>query len=260
MKITVLSFFRDPNDLFSYGDADGKGIDAKLQHPLGVSYIPSTKSLIVADSYNHKLKTIRDLDQKAASCCTIPDISANEPGGIGLSDDGCTLYIADTNNHSIKSVDLKTFSSREIVPVMKDLDSTDEGIQNPTKQDLEITLPKDEGIFTLALDFKCIPGTHLNHDAPSNWTLQLPSGWENEGGLKGPIKGEHLDLNISYNYSQDDNEKSHIKLGAKTYLCSDVDGTCSQSQNNYEIICHKNLNLSSKNDEKKLFHFPIHLN
>ena len=43
-------------NLFAYGDKDGKGIDAKLQHPLGVAMVTSTKSLLVADSYNHKVK------------------------------------------------------------------------------------------------------------------------------------------------------------------------------------------------------------
>ena len=251
--------FRDPNDLFSYGDIDGKGTDAKLQHPLGVAFIPSTKSLIVADSYNHKLKTIQDLDQRAASCLTIQDISTNEPGGIGLSHDASTLYIADTNNHSIKAVDLATNSIREIGPVMKNLDCTDEGIKEPAKQSLEITLSKDEGAFALALQFKCTQGTHLNHEAPSNWTLQLPSGWENDGGLKGPVKGDHLDLNISYNYMVEGNDMASIKLVTKTYLCSDIDGTCSQSQNSYEIICHKKEGSNLNCEEKRLFQFPIHL-
>ena len=103
-KFLYLCSFRDPNDLFAYGDVDGKGIDAKLQHPLGVAFIPSTKSLIVADSYNHKLKTIQDLDQRAASCKTIEDITTNEPGGIGLSHDASILYIADTNNHILISL------------------------------------------------------------------------------------------------------------------------------------------------------------
>ena len=30
---------KNPMDLFSYGDQDGKGTEAKLQHPLGVASI-----------------------------------------------------------------------------------------------------------------------------------------------------------------------------------------------------------------------------
>ena len=218
--------------------------------------------MIVADSYNHKLKNIQDLDQRVASCQTIQGILTNEPGGIGLSKDASILYIADTNNHTIKALDLKTNTSQEIIPILKDLDCTDEGTQEPTQQILEITLPNDKGMFTLALQLKCAPGTHLNPDAPSNWTLQLPSGWKNDEGVKGPMKGDHLDFNISYDFNQEglrSGTNACIKLGAKTYLCSDIDGTCSSSQNSYEIICHKKLDSTSNDIDRKLFQFPIHI-
>lgn len=42
-------------NLFAFGDVDGKGVDAKLQHPLGVAWAPQQRLLYVADSYNHKV-------------------------------------------------------------------------------------------------------------------------------------------------------------------------------------------------------------
>lgn len=42
-------------NLFAFGDVDGKGVDAKLQHPLGVAWTPEQSLLYVADSYNHKV-------------------------------------------------------------------------------------------------------------------------------------------------------------------------------------------------------------
>ena len=42
-------------NLFAFGDQDGKGVDVKLQHPLGVAWNPLTQRLYVADSYNHKV-------------------------------------------------------------------------------------------------------------------------------------------------------------------------------------------------------------
>lgn len=42
-------------NLFAFGDLDGKGVDAKLQHPLGVAWAPKQSLLYVADSYNHKV-------------------------------------------------------------------------------------------------------------------------------------------------------------------------------------------------------------
>ena len=41
-------------DLFAYGDSDGKGRDVRLQHPLGVAWSERDNLIYVADSYNHK--------------------------------------------------------------------------------------------------------------------------------------------------------------------------------------------------------------
>nr|XP_053634639.1 NHL repeat-containing protein 2-like [Cherax quadricarinatus] len=49
----VVGAARDPLDLFAYGDVDGIGIDAKLQHPLAVATVGDC--VYLADSYNHKV-------------------------------------------------------------------------------------------------------------------------------------------------------------------------------------------------------------
>ncbi len=43
------------DNLFRFGDKDGSGTGALLQHPLAVLALP-TGEVVVADSYNHKLK------------------------------------------------------------------------------------------------------------------------------------------------------------------------------------------------------------
>jgi sugar lactone lactonase YvrE len=48
-------------NLFSFGDRDGKEFDAKLQHPLGVAWCNQDKTLYIADSYNHRLKAVNVL-------------------------------------------------------------------------------------------------------------------------------------------------------------------------------------------------------
>ena len=49
----------DALDLFDFGDEEGVGYACKLQHPLGVHYCHANKSLYVADTYNHKIKVMR---------------------------------------------------------------------------------------------------------------------------------------------------------------------------------------------------------
>ena len=50
---------RDPTNLFAYGDVEGAGLLARLQHPLAVAWNRQRGELYVADSYNHKIKKVR---------------------------------------------------------------------------------------------------------------------------------------------------------------------------------------------------------
>ena len=43
------------DNLFKFGDRDGRGSEALLQHPLGVCVIDSS-TVLVADTYNHRVK------------------------------------------------------------------------------------------------------------------------------------------------------------------------------------------------------------
>jgi DNA-binding beta-propeller fold protein YncE len=92
--------------LFDFGDVDGVGPRARLQHALGVVYVDG--KLYVADTYNSKIKVI---DPSTRSCNTFAggDKKArlfNEPGGISHANG--KLYVADTNAHRIQVIDLET--------------------------------------------------------------------------------------------------------------------------------------------------------
>jgi DNA-binding beta-propeller fold protein YncE len=100
--------------LFDFGDVDGVGDEVRLQHPLGVVYNPSDGLLYVADTYNGKIKTV-DLETRRAQTFVGGDEDGwrdgtdplfYEPGGLDLA--GGRLYVADTNNHAVRVVDLAT--------------------------------------------------------------------------------------------------------------------------------------------------------
>jgi DNA-binding beta-propeller fold protein YncE len=88
-------------NLFVFGDKDGTGDDARLQHALGVAFAGG--KVYVADTYNSKLKVI---DPKTRECRTFlgGNGTFNEPGGLCAA--GGKLYIADTNAHRIRVVDI----------------------------------------------------------------------------------------------------------------------------------------------------------
>ncbi|RIL10082.1 alkyl hydroperoxide reductase [bacterium] len=98
--------------LFDWGDRDGTGVAARLQHPAGLAFGNGT--LYVADSYNHKVKT---LDPRTGTAATLvgtgdaghadgPFETARlfEPEGVSAA--GTLLYVADTNNHAVRVADL----------------------------------------------------------------------------------------------------------------------------------------------------------
>jgi DNA-binding beta-propeller fold protein YncE len=99
--------------LFDFGDVDGVGREVRLQHPLGVAWWDG--KLYVADTYNNKIKAI-DVDKR--SCQTVAgsgtagnadadegkSASFNEPAGLSAA--GGKLYVADTNNHAIRVMEL----------------------------------------------------------------------------------------------------------------------------------------------------------
>lgn len=101
-------------DLFGFGDIDGVGDEVRLQHCLGVEYSPDY--LWVADTYNHKIKRV---DPHTGRCLTmLGDGVAGNRDGQGknsrffepsdLSAISTHLFIADTNNHAIRRVELDT--------------------------------------------------------------------------------------------------------------------------------------------------------
>lgn len=57
----------DVKDLFDFGDKEGIGYNAKLQHPLGVHFCYENSTLYVADTYNHKIKVITGQDGSISS-------------------------------------------------------------------------------------------------------------------------------------------------------------------------------------------------
>src|SRR5262249_15479421 len=103
--------------LFEFGDRDGRAGAVRLQHCLGLTY--ANDHLYIADTYNNSIKvcerrnrTVRSFlgTHKAGDGDNPPHFY--QPGGLSAA--GTKLYVADTNNHKIKVVDLKTQAVRTL--------------------------------------------------------------------------------------------------------------------------------------------------
>jgi sugar lactone lactonase YvrE len=158
--------------LFEFGDVDGAGNVARLQHPLGTAIDGDV--LYVADTYNSKIKRI-DLAAGSISSWlggepgwsdgTTP--SFNEPGG--LSVDGDTLYVADTNNHSIRLVDLSTGATSTLV--LKGVEAFDQPARFAGEVVTLPSLPAGAGPASVLLDYRLPDGYIVNAEAPSSITI-----------------------------------------------------------------------------------------
>jgi DNA-binding beta-propeller fold protein YncE len=105
--------------LFDFGDKDGAGAAARLQHPLGVAVAGGF--LYVADTYNSKIRRVEISTGKVLTAAGKTrgwkdgaDPLFDEPGGIAPGPDG-TLVVADTNNHAVRFFDPLRKTARTLV-------------------------------------------------------------------------------------------------------------------------------------------------
>ena len=100
--------------LFSWGDTVGASEATKLQHAVGIELLGG--DLYVADTYNHRIKVIdsQSTNSRVMAGNGEPGLTdgfggaaqLDEPSGLSGADG--TLFIADTNNHRIRTLDIAT--------------------------------------------------------------------------------------------------------------------------------------------------------
>jgi sugar lactone lactonase YvrE/thiol-disulfide isomerase/thioredoxin len=170
-------------DLFEFGDVDGTGDDVRLQHPLGV--IAFGDKVLIADTYNHKIK---ELDPKRDKVTSLfgsgkpgqadgASASFYEPGGLTLAHE--KLYVADTNNHAIRVVDLKTKQTSTLritglTPPMKNVQALETAV-GPNAEEIKVPAQRlRSGANTsLQIDVELPAGYHLNPLAPQRYKISV---------------------------------------------------------------------------------------
>ena len=84
--------------LFDFGDRDGVGDDARLQHPQGIAAHPDGR-LLVADSYNDALRWVDPAARRVETWRR----GLHEPGGVAVA--AGRVFVADTNAHRVLVID-----------------------------------------------------------------------------------------------------------------------------------------------------------
>ena len=172
--VTVVSGTTD-NSLFDFGDIDGDLGVNRLQHALGIDGAPDG-DLYIADTYNSRIKRIPAGDTATETMFGLGGAGGyadgdaataefDEPGGLSYADG--MLYVADTNNHVIRTIDLAAgwvgtlrFANPEALVIDSDA-LTLIGAQGSQIQLAAQTVAAGEGALTLRLtlpaDFKINP-------------------------------------------------------------------------------------------------------
>jgi len=98
--------------LFDFGDADGIGEKALLQHVQAVCFVDG--HVYLADTYNNRIKVLNPQTREVKTLAgtgeagfkdsTLDSAQFNEPAGLAAADG--KLYVADTNNNAIRVIDL----------------------------------------------------------------------------------------------------------------------------------------------------------
>ncbi|MEP7039627.1 MAG: thioredoxin-like domain-containing protein [Acidobacteriota bacterium] len=172
-------------DLFDFGDIDGEEDDVRLQHPLGVALYNG--KVLIADTYNHKIKLL-DPENKTVTTFLGTGKSGQmdgktstfyEPGGLSVADG--KLFIADTNNHAIRVVDLKTkevstLKISGLTPPKIIKSDTGNSSPNANETKLEIQKISANQANSLVFNLNLPEGYHLNPNAPQRYEVSVESG------------------------------------------------------------------------------------
>lgn len=224
-------------DLFEFGDVDGTGDDVRLQHPLGL--LAFGDKLLIADTYNHKIKELDPQRQRVTSLfgsgkpgqADGASPSFYEPGGLALAND--KLYIADTNNHAVRVVDLKTKQASTLringlTPPAKSFAASENTAPNAEEIKTAPQQLRTGGNAVLEINVELPQGYHLNPMAPQRYKISVEDGKNiqiDEKLAARSAKDLKLPLRIPVNAVSAGSAK--VKAQVTLYYCrEDNTGTC----------------------------------
>jgi hypothetical protein len=221
--------------LFTFGDRDGPLPQALLQHPLGVAF--SGNRLYVADTYNNKIKTI-DVPRQTISTiagdgrsgATDGPARFNEPGGLSITGDH--LYVADTNNHLVRVIELdrqnavRTIQFKELTP--PPASSEEPHLELPNAQNRPfgpVTIRASErGDLRVYVQLELPAGQSLNPNAPMGYVVENLSGdailKTDIVGKRRPISEVATEFELSLPLAQRQGNAT-LRLSLVYYFCND---------------------------------------
>jgi len=224
--------------LFKFGDHDGRGFAVRLQHCLGLTYAGG--HLYIADTYNNKIKVC---EPKTRSVRTFagshtPGDSDDpphfyQPGGLSATEE--KLYVADTNNHKIRVIDLKT--DKVTTLALEGLSSPRLAPRPPVFPNAkQIAVPEVEAAagksITLAVAIPLPKELKLNEDSAMTYLVETPD----QKGILGPEvlpEGQRIkppatkfSIKVPLAKAARAGDKLELRLSVETLVCSHTSNVC----------------------------------
>ena len=208
--------------LFEFGDIDGKGPAVRLQHCLGLAFGDS--SLYIADTYNNKIKICDPASRSVTSFVGTgkPGIQDNpaqfdEPGGISLAEG--VLFVADTNNHAIRAIDIATRRVATVetstikAPAVK-REPTFANAATLTAEPVKI-VPGSKAELAVALALPT--GYKLSADAPLVYKVESVEGTGTIGEIESPVSP--FTIPIVFAKPGMAGEKLSVRVSLQAFVC-----------------------------------------
>jgi thiol-disulfide isomerase/thioredoxin/sugar lactone lactonase YvrE len=250
-------------DLFEFGDVDGTVDDVLLQHQLGL--LANGDKLFIADTYNHKIKELDPKHERVTSLFGTgkpgqadgASPSFYEPGGLAQANG--KLYVADTNNHAIRVIDLKTKQASTLringlTPPAVDNLTTTETAAAPNAEEIKIQKQQlrigTNAVLEINVDLP--PGYHLNPLAPQRYKVSVDGGQSisvDEKLASSNAKDLKLPLRIPLNVVN--TGSTNLRAQATLFYCrEDNTGTCRIKTLVWQIPIEVTPNGSAANEIK----------
>ncbi len=217
--------------LFSYGDVDGEGREVRLQHCLGLAYHDG--KIYVADTYNNKIKVCDPIKKTIHAFLGTRDAGNlnepaqfDEPGGLSVA--GTTLFVADTNNHAIRAIDLttrkvSTLAIAGLTPPPPPRPAPK--FSRATVTNLPTTKVAPAGQVELDVSIAIPAGYKLNSDSPVIYLVEATEGG-NLLGSEVPASGATLDpprssftVKVPLSKTPSEGETLNLKFSMSIFTC-----------------------------------------
>ena len=183
--------------LFTFGDVDGPNGKARLQHPIGIAW--AAPRLYIADTFNNKIKVLdpthRTIETFAGSGQAGQDdapgkpataATFNEPSGLAIA--AGRIFVADTNNHAIRTIELSgdhQVATLTIAGLKPPAAALPEIVKPDFSNAQQVAIPPArvkaaEGAIRLAVKIELPAGYKINPLAPMRYLVDA-------AGAEGPV-------------------------------------------------------------------------